>query len=279
MAIELTPKSYIVHHLTNLTHTGHLQERVVDFHLLNIDSILWSIIAGLIILVSLYAIIKPATASTPNRWQAAVELLVEFVANQSRTIVRGKQSFVAPLALITFLWVVMMNSFDLLPVDLMPSVMEYLGVQHNHMRIVPTADLNTTLGMALGVFGMSLFFNLRHKHLSGFCKELVTVPFGANLFFWPFNLLLNLIEYIAKTLSLGMRLFGNMLAGELIFCLIALLGTLWTGLNFTSLLGVAGHFLAGIAWAIFHILIIVLQGFIFMMLTLVYIGQACDHHT
>lgn len=278
MTDPLTPKSYIVHHLTNLTNTGLPQSTIVDFSLLNIDTLIWSIFSGLLVIVCLYLIAKFATAGVPSRLQAAVEILIEFVADQSKTIVKGKQIFVAPLALTVFLWVVVMNALDLLPVDLLPSLIHLAGFKENHMRIVPTTDINTTMGMALGVLVISLYFALKHKHPKGLLYELVTVPFGKNPFFWPFNLLLNLVEYIAKTLSLGMRLFGNMLAGELVFCLIALLGAMWTGWNISSLMGTVGNVLTGIIWAVFHILIIILQGFIFMMLTLVYIGQAHDHH-
>lgn len=278
MADTLTPKSYIVHHLTNLTHTGRPQSTIVDFGLLNIDTLVWSILAGLLIIICLYLTAKHATAGVPNRLQAAVELLIEFVANQSKAIVKGKQVFAAPLALTILLWIVAMNALDLLPVDLLPSLMRLAGFKENHMRIVPTADINITMGMALGVLVISLYFSIKQKHLKGLLYELFTVPFGKNPLLWPFNFLLNLVEYVAKTLSLGMRLFSNMLAGELVFCLIALLGAIWTGWNISSLIGAVGNVLTGIIWAIFHILIIVLQGFIFMMLTLVYIGQAHDRH-
>lgn len=273
-----TPKEYIVHHLTNLTHNGHPQDHIVDWHLINVDTLFWSLLAGLIVIALLAIVAKRMTSGIPGRLQAAVELLMEFVSSQSKQIVPGNQQLAAPLALIVFLWIVVMNTLDLLPIDLLPFLINLMGFEHGYMRPVPTADLNAPFGMALGVLLISLFFAFKHKGFVGFFHEMMIAPFGSHPLLWPFNLILNLIEYTAKTVSLGMRLFGNMLAGELIFCLIAMLGAMWTGWNIPSLMGIATNIMAGIAWAVFHILIIVLQGFIFMMLTLVYLGQAREKH-
>ena len=275
-ASTVTPREYIVHHLTNLNQVGHAQTSIIDFTLINIDTMFWSLLAGLIVVGLLSLAAKRVTVGVPGRFQAAVELLIEFVDGQAKEIVHGDRRFVAPLALTVFLWVIMMNTFDLVPVDLVPTISKYLGI--HYMRIVPTADINAPLGMALGVFALMIYYSFKIKGTGGFIKELFTAPFGANPILWPFNLLLNLIEYVAKTVSLGMRLFGNMFAGELLFCLVAMLGAAWTGFNFMSVSTFIGQLLAGSCWAIFHILIILLQGFIFMMLTLVYIGQAHDHH-
>lgn len=275
-ATTLTPREYIVHHLTNLNQSGHPQTSIVDFSLINIDTMFWSLLAGFIVVFLLYLAAKRVTSGVPGRFQAAVELLIEFVDGQAKEIVHGDRTFVAPLALTVFLWVIVMNTFDLLPVDLIPQISIALGV--HYMRIVPTADINAPLGMALGVFALMIYYSFKIKGVGGFMKELFSAPFGSNPILWPFNLLLNLIEYVSKTVSLGMRLFGNMFAGELLFCLIAMLGAAWTGFNFMSISTFIGQLLAGSCWAIFHILIILLQGFIFMMLTLVYIGQAHDHH-
>ena len=208
----------------------------------------------------------------PGRFQAAVETLYEMVDNQAKTIVHGDRSFIAPLALTVFVWVALMNSLDFLPVDMFSSAFAFFGVEHlfPHHRVVPTADLNGSLGIALGVLILMIYYNLKIKGLGGWIHELFAAPFG--IWMAPFNLLLNVIEYAAKMVSLGMRLFGNMFAGELLFLLIALLGSTAT------MFGFVGHVIAGSVWAIFHILIVFLQAFIFMMLTLVYLGQAHEGH-
>jgi F-type H+-transporting ATPase subunit a len=192
------------------------------------------------------------------------------VEDQSKAIVHGDRTFIAPLALTVFVWVVLMNSMDFLPVDLFAFILHKLGLGEMHFRVVPTADLNGTLGMSLGVLALMLYYSVKIKGLGGWIHELFAAPFG--IYMAPFNFLLNVIEYAAKTVSLGMRLFGNMYAGELLFLLIALLGSTAT------VFGFVGHVIAGSIWAIFHILIVVLQAFIFMMLTLVYIGQAHEGH-
>jgi len=220
---------------------------------------------------------RRVTSGVPSRFQALVEMVVEMVEDQSKAIVHGNRSFIAPLALTVFVWVLLMNSLDFLPVDWAGAVnalFEFLGLHLHipHHRTVPTADLNGTLGMALGVFALMLFYNVKIKGLGGFVHELFCAPFGSHPLLWIPNLGLNIIEFLAKTVSLGMRLFGNMYAGELVFLLIALLGSTATWWGFGM------HIMAGTIWAIFHILIVVLQAFIFMMLTLVYIGQAHEGH-
>jgi F-type H+-transporting ATPase subunit a len=180
-----------------------------------------------------------------------------------------------------FCWIILLNTLDLVPVDWVVGVnhfLENLGLHVPHHKLVPTTDLNATLGMSFAVLLLVFFYSFKVKGLGGFVHELLSAPFGAKWYLAPFNLVLNIIEYIAKGVSLGMRLFGNMYAGELIFLLIALLGSIWTFSLDLSMLGLVGHVIAGSAWAIFHILVILLQAFIFMMLTLVYIGQAHSHH-
>jgi F-type H+-transporting ATPase subunit a len=255
----LTPSDYIVHHL------GHLTDG-----LFNYDTLFFSLLAGLLVIWMLNTAARNASPGVPSRFQALIEILVEWVDDQSRQIVHGDRTFIAPLALTVFLWVAFMNALDLLPVDVLPLAGEAAGL--SHLRVVPTADLNGTLGMALGVLALMLYYSVKIKGVGGFVHELFCAPFGSFPLLWPANLLLNIIEFAAKTVSLGMRLFGNMYAGELVFMLIALLGSTATWWGFTM------HVLAGSAWAIFHILIILLQAFIFMMLTLVYIGQAHEHH-
>ena len=209
-----------------------------------------------------------------------MEILVEMVADQAKGVIHSAESrkFVAPLGLTVFLWILFMNTMDLLPVDLLPRIWEgvYAAMggdpHHAYMRVVPTADVNATLGMSIGVLLICLYYNVKIKGFGGWLHELFTAPFGSHPVLYPVNFLMQIIEFLAKTLSHGLRLFGNMYAGELIFILIALLG------GTATVLGFVGHVLAGTAWAIFHILIIVLQAFIFMMLTLVYVGQAHEGH-
>lgn len=263
---------YIVHHLTHLS--SSTQKGIVDLSVINIDTLFWSISMGVLGCFILWLAARRATAGVPGRFQAFIEMIVEMVNEQAKGIVHNENSrrFVAPLALTVFVWVFLMNALDFVPLDLPHKLFVLFGwadTIHYH-RIVPTADLNGTLGMSLGVLVLMLYYNIKIKHLGGFIHELLAAPFG--IWLAPFNLLLNIIEFLAKTVSLGMRLFGNMYAGELIFMLIALLGstaTWWGG---------GLHLLTGAAWAIFHILIVLLQAFIFMMLTLVYIGQAHEGH-
>jgi F-type H+-transporting ATPase subunit a len=265
-----TASEYIVHHLGHLS-TKH-QDSIVDFSVLNLDTIFWSVLMGVTGCLFMWAAARKATAGVPGRFQAFVEMLVEMVDDQAKSIVHGDRRFIAPLALTVFVWVVLMNALDLLPVDLAPAIFSLLGIDDviAYHRIVPTADLNAPLGMALGVLAVVIYYNIKIKGLGGWLHEWLAAPFG--IWMAPFNVLLNLIEYVARTVSLGMRLFGNMFAGELLFMLIALLG------GMATIFGFVGHVIAGSMWAIFHILIVLLQGFIFMMLTLVYIGQAHESH-
>jgi len=275
MAAEAPNASeYIVHHLTHLTNKSQIA--IIDMSVINFDTLFWSILMGLTGCIVMWGVARSVTSGVPGRFQAGVELLVEMVNEQARSIIPVEESrkFVAPLAMTVFVWVALMNSLDFLPVDLPSKILALTGLDHSiHFhRIVPTADLNGTLGMALGVLTLMIYYNIKIKHASGFIHELFCAPFGSHPLLWPANLLLNLIEYVAKTVSLGMRLFGNMYAGELIFMLIALLGATATWWGFGL------HLVAGTVWAIFHILIVLLQAFIFMMLTLVYVGQAHEGH-
>ena len=274
-----TAGEYIGHHLT------HLQNKpmagVIDFSVFNLDSIFWSVLLGLIGSLLLWKAARAATSGVPGRFQAAVEILVEMVDNQAKGIVHNAQSrkLVSPLALTVFVWIFLMNSMDFLPVDLFHGIFGITGLDHtiHYFRVVPTADLSSTLGLSSSVLLICLFYNIKIKGIGGWFHELTTAPFGAHPILWPVNFGFQMIEFLAKTVSHGMRLFGNMYAGELIFMLIALMG----GAAAASLSGIllpVGHIIAGSIWAIFHILIVALQAFIFMMLTLVYIGQAHDAH-
>ncbi|SDX85257.1 F-type H+-transporting ATPase subunit a [Collimonas sp. OK242] len=266
----LTPSEYIQHHLGHFS-TAH-QSKIVDFSIINMDTIFWSVFAGALGCLLMYLAARKATAGVPGRFQAFVEMVVEMVDDQAKGIVHGDRSFIAPLALTVFIWVALMNSLDFLPVDMFSTLFKWVGLDGviSHHRVVPTADLNGTMGIALGVLVLMLYYSFKIKGIGGFLHELVAAPFG--IWLAPANLLLNVIEFAAKTVSLAMRLFGNMYAGELLFLLIALLGSTATAFGFV------GHVIAGSIWAIFHILIVLLQAFIFMMLTLVYIGQAHEAH-
>ena len=270
-----TATEYIVHHLTHLS--AGKQKFIVDFSVVNLDTIFFSVACLALTLFILYSAAKRATVGVPGRFQAFVEMIVEMVEEQSKSIVHGDRSFIAPLAITVFIWIIFMNAIDLIPVDLFPWIAH--NVFHiEYLRPLPTADINGTIGMSFGVLLLMLYYGIKIKGLGGWIHELFTAPFGANPLLWPFNLLLNIIEYLAKMVSLGMRLFGNMYAGELLFFLIALLGGTWAFRADGSLLLALGHVLAGTAWLLFHILIVILQAFIFMMLTLVYIGQAHEGH-
>ena len=264
-----TASEYIVHHLGHLS-TQH-QDKIIDFSIFNIDTIILSVLMGIVGLFFMIRAAQKATSGVPGRFQAFVEMVVEMVNDQSKNIVHGDRSFIAPLALTVFVWVALMNSLDFLPVDLFAAIFGLFGLDI-HFRVVPTADLNGALGMAIGVFALMIYYNLKIKGVGGFVHELFCAPFGAHPALWLPNLGLNIIEFVAKTVSLGMRLFGNMYAGELIFLLIALLGSTATWWGFGM------HVIAGSIWAVFHILIVLLQAFIFMMLTLVYLGQAHEGH-
>ena len=269
-----TSSEYVNHHLMHLNNVGETPKGLVDLSVLNIDTLFWSLSMGLLTIFLFWMAARKATSQVPGKFQCAIEMLVELVDNQAKGIVHGDRTFIAPLALTVFVWVFFMNALDLLPVDLPHFIFVAVGLGdliHYH-RIVPTADLNGTMGMALGVFALMIYYSLKIKGLTGFVKELLCAPFGSHPALWIFNLGLNIIEFVAKTFSIGMRLFGNMYAGELIFVLIALLG------GSATVFGFIGHVFAGTIWAIFHILIITLQAFIFMMLTLVYIGQAHESH-
>ena len=285
MSVEHGPTAgeYIVHHLT------HLQNKpmagVIDFSVYNLDSIFWSVLLGVVASFFLWRAARGATAHAPGRFQAAVEILVEMVDSQAKGIIHNAESrkLVAPLALTVFVWIFLMNAMDLFPVDLFPKIWEIIyganggDTHHAYMRVVPSADLSTTLGLSTSVLLVCVFYNMKIKGIGGWVHELFCAPFGAHPLLWPVNFIMQMIEFAAKTVSHGMRLFGNMYAGELVFMLIALMG----GAAAATLPGILlpiGHIIAGSIWAIFHIMIITLQAFIFMMLTLVYVGQAHDAH-
>ncbi len=285
-----TAGEYIQHHLQHLqkdfSFNNVTQQSIVDFSLFNLDSVFYSVVLGLLGCFVLWRAASRATAGVPGRFQAAVEILVEMVENQAKGVVKNAHSrkLVSPLALTVFVWIFLMNAMDMLPVDALPAIWHAVGPTigfNDYMRVVPTADLSTTLGLSCSVLFVCLVYNIKIKGLGGWIHELVAAPFGDKVFLYPINFLMQMIEFTAKTVSHGMRLFGNMFAGELVFMLIALMGGVWAW-QFNPLTGGFwlgfGHVVAGTVWSIFHILVITLQAFIFMMLTLIYVGQAHDSH-
>jgi F-type H+-transporting ATPase subunit a len=285
-AEEQAPTSgeYIHHHLTHLSNIETASP--VDFHVIHWDSVLFSSLLGLVFLVIGILVARRVTSGVPGRLQAAMEFMIEMVDEQAKAIVHNATSrkMVGPMALTVFIWIFLLNAMDLLPVDLLPWLFQHAsGDPEAKLRVVPTADISVTMGLSIGVLLSCLYYNVKIKGAGGWAHELVVAPFGtsknpiAAVLLGVVNFAMQMIEFVAKTVSHGMRLYGNMYAGELIFLLIALLGGAFT---FTA--GGFGlalmHIIAGTAWAIFHILIITLQAFVFMMLTLVYIGQAHDAH-
>ena len=266
MAQELTPTSYIGHHLKNQT----LVLGDSPFWTLHLDTLITSAILGIIAFGFLWLVVRGATAGVPGKRQAFVELAVEFIDDQVKGIFHGDRSFIAPLALTVFVWVLLMNAMDFLPVDVMAWIYENVFQQH-YWRQVPTADVNATFALALSVWVLMIFYSIKVKGFGGWIHELFTAPFGSNPFLWPANFLFNMVEYISKPLSHSLRLFGNMYAGEIIFLLL----WVWAA---TGLAGTIFGALLGAGWAIFHILIVALQAFIFMMLTVVYLSMAHETH-
>ena len=268
---------YIVHHLTNL----HVGEGFWNLHL---DSVFYAVVLGILFAASFRLAAVRATSGVPGRWQNFVEMMVEFVDTQVRDSFHGTSRLIAPLALTIFCWIFLMNFMDLVPVDLLPEVGVAMGIEY--MKVVPTTDLNITFGMSISVFLLMIFYSIKIKGAGGFARELLFHPFGK--WMMPFNFLLKLVEELAKPVSLALRLFGNLYAGELIFILIALF-TLSAGghtlgetlLNLASPATISYlviQVILGLAWALFHILIITLQAFIFMMLTIVYLSMAHEDH-
>jgi F-type H+-transporting ATPase subunit a len=281
-----TPGEYIRHHLVHMTNVK--QKSIVDFSVINIDSVIVSSLLGALICYVLWRAARKAHSGVPGRFQAAVEMLVEMVDSQAKGVIHNAQSrkVIAPMALTVFVWIFMMNFMDMIPVDLLPSIWHVAGPAMgfpDYLRVVPTADLSTTLGLSLSVLLMCLYYNIKIKGLGGWTHELVTAPFGTSknpvwaLLLGVTNFLMQMIEFVAKTVSHGMRLFGNMFAGELVFMLIALLGG-FAAFSLSGGLFFVGHLIAGTVWTLFHILVITLQAFIFMMLALIYLGQAHDAH-
>lgn len=274
----ISSTDYIKHHLTYLTYNLKTMSVGTDggFWTLNLDTIFFSILSGVVALSLLIFGARRVSAGLPGKWQNFAEVMLEFADTQVRDCFHGRNALIGPLALTIFVWVFVMNFMDIVPVDVLPLLASSAGV--HHLKVVPTNDLNMTFAMSLSVFFMIIFYSIKIKGPKGFIKELTLQPFNHPAFI-PFNLLLELVGLIAKPISLALRLFGNLYAGELIFILIALLtlDTASSSLLSNTAQGIAQFFLS-LGWSIFHILVITLQAFIFMVLTIVYLSLAHEEH-
>ena len=263
---ELNATSYIQHHLSFKAHS--LGES--GFWTLHVDSLITGLILGVVATLLMWLVTRGASAGVPNKRQAFVELLFEFVDEQVKGIFHGDRGFIAPTALTVFVWVVLMNAMDLLPADIFAWILTHVFHQEE-FRIVPTADVNTTFALSISVLLLVIYFSIEVKGFGGWIHELFCAPFGKNPVLWPFNFLFNLVEYVSKPLSHSLRLYGNVYAGEIIFLLL----WVWAA---TSLSGVFFATILGIGWSLFDLFIAVLQAYIFMMLTIVYISMAYESH-
>ena len=275
----LSNTDYIKHHLTYLTYNLKTMQLGSDggFWTVNLDTVFFSLILGITVLSFFFIASRKVTAGVPGRLQNVVESILVFADDQVKDCFHGKSPVIGPLALTIFLWVFTMNFMDILPVDLLPIIGNSLGF--HHLKVVPTTDLNMTFSMSLSVFFLILFYSIKIKGVKGFSKELSLQPFNHVLAI-PFNLLLESVTLISRPISLALRLFGNLYAGELIFILIALMtlhGNMSTAPVTTATLAVT-QFVLSLAWSIFHILVITLQAFIFMVLTIVYLSLAHEDH-
>jgi len=272
--LSQTQGEYIQHHLLFLTYGkhpdgewgfAHTEEEASEmgFMSVHVDSLGWSIVLGLLFVLSFKKAAEKASAATPTGFQNFVEWVFEFVEQNVKDTFQGTSSLIAPLAMTIFCWVILMNTMDLVPVDILPLLAQTISGSHETaFRVVPTTDPNITLGMSFSIFLLIIFYSIKIKGAGGFLKELAFQPFGPKML--PFNLMIEVPTMLAKPVSLGLRLYGNLYAGELVFLLIALFGVYQ----------LPAHFI----WAAFHLLVVPLQAFIFMMLTIVYLSQACEHH-
>jgi len=261
-----SPSEYIQHHLTFMVK----QVGDTSFWSFNADTVVMSLLLGFLGLGFMWMVTRKATSGVPSKTQAFVELAVQFVNDQVKGIYHGESKMIAPIAMTVFVWVLLMNAMDFLPVDIVAWFNEHV-LHLEHWRAVPTADINTTFALSLTVFVLMILYGIKAKGVGGWTKELFVAPFGNHFLLWPVNFLFQLVEFVSKPLSHSLRLYGNMYAGEIIFLLLGMLAAA----------GFAGTFFAAIfnlAWAIFHILIVVLQAYIFMMLTIVYLSMAEEHH-
>lgn len=280
----ITSSEYIRHHLQNLTctihegglHCAHTAEEAKEmgFWAFNVDTLLMSFLLGAVFLFFFSRVAKRPTLGVPSGLQNFVEWIIEFIDSSVRGSFSSKNNMVAPLALTVFIWIFLMNFMDLIPIDWVPMLAAKLGI--GHFKVVPSTDPNATFGMSISVFFIVLYYSIKVKGLGGFVGELTLQPFGK--FGLPANIFLEGVNLIAKPISLALRLFGNMYAGEMIFILIAIMGSTWAGFTVGNATLFGSQILLSLGWAIFHILIITLQAFIFMTLTIVYLDMAHQEH-
>jgi F-type H+-transporting ATPase subunit a len=278
-----TANEYIVHHLTFLSNKE--SSGIVDFSVVHWDSVFFSVLLAIVFGAAFYIAARRArTVGVPRGFQSFMELIVDFIDTQVKESFTHTNRLIAPLALTIFAWVFLFNFMDLLPVDLLPKLASYGGV--GHLKVVPSTDVNVTFALSITVFILTIYYSIKVKGLGGFVSEFTMQPFSAKnpvvkVILIPFNMVLEIIPFIARPISLSLRLFGNLFAGEMIFLLIALL-TMSAGFgalaSVSGWLGIIGHIALGLVWAIFHILVILLQAFIFMVLSVIYLAMAHEHH-
>ncbi len=276
-----TANEYILHHLTFLSNKE--AHGIVDFSVIHWDSVIISVVLGVLFVGSFYLAARSATTGVPGKFQNFIELLVETVGEQVKDAFQGTTQLIAPLALTIFCWVLLFNIMDVVPVDLLPAVAQGLGVPH--LKVVPSTDLNVTFALSLTVFVLIIYYSIKMKGLGGFIAEFTLQPFSAKnpilkVLLIPANLILEVVPFVARPISLSLRLYGNLFAGEMIFLLLAALtlaGFEQLG-HFSGWAFLVVQFLLALLWAIFHLLVITLQAFIFMVLTIVYLAMAHEHH-
>jgi F-type H+-transporting ATPase subunit a len=276
-----TANEYILHHLTFLSNKE--PKGIVDFSVIHLDTVFFSVALAMLFGGAFYFAARKANAGVPGKFQNFVELMVEFVDTQVKDSFSGSNKLLAPLALTIFCWVFLFNAMDILPVDLLPWAAHHIGVEH--LKVVPSTDLNVTFAMSLTVFVLIIYYSIKVKGLGGFLAELTLQPFVAKnivvkVLLVPVNLLLEIVPFLARPISLSLRLYGNLFAGEMIFLLLA--GLTLHGVTQLSSAGgwalLVAQFALAFLWAVFHLLVITLQAFIFMVLTIVYLSMAQEHH-
>lgn len=276
-----TANEYILHHLTFLSNKE--PAGVMDFSVIHLDTVFFSVLLAVLFGGSFFLAARGATAGVPGKFQNFVELIVEFIDTQVKDSFHGTNKLLAPLALTIFCWVFLFNAMDILPVDLLPAIAHGAGI--GHLKVVPSTDLNATFAMSLTVFILIIYYSIKSKGLGGFLGELTMRPFSAKnpllkVLLIPANLVLEIVPLLARPISLSLRLYGNLFAGEMIFLLLAVLSLRGVEqlASFSGWFFVVMQFLLAFVWAVFHLLVITLQAFIFMVLTIVYLAMAQEHH-
>jgi F-type H+-transporting ATPase subunit a len=276
-----TANEYIHHHLTFLSNKE--SSGIVDFSTIHLDSIFFSVLLAILFAGSFYMAARKCTTGVPGKFQNFVELVVEFVDTQVKDSFHGTTKLIAPLALTIFCWVFLFNAMDVLPVDLLPAIGQSVGIEH--LKVVPSTDVNVTFAMSLTVFALIIYYSIKMKGLGGFIAEFTLQPFSAKnpvvkVILIPFNFILEIIPFLARPLSLSLRLYGNLFAGEMIFLLLAVLTLQGVHqlAHFSGWIFLVFQIVLAFAWAVFHLLVITLQAFIFMVLTVVYLSMAHEHH-